>query len=172
MLHVISCTFSGENALILLFFDNYLAFIFIVPSQISFTLSRQEQIIETHRSWLRYMYRHSHLHNASSKCGNRIGGEKRWRKGTVKECSPRNVKRRGAGCRFRSDNLYEQINENPPSSEHTRREKKRRTRAERKKGTIRLRCFNSLSGDNDLRQVDPRFLHFFRSRQTPPAVIW
>lgn len=92
----------------------------------------------------------------------------------MKECSPRNVKRRGAGCRFRSDSLYEQINENPASEEHAesgrkkkeKREKKEDARIERKKGTIRLRCFNSLSSDNDLRQPDPRFLHFFHSRRT------
>lgn len=105
-----------------------------------------------------------------------ISGEERCKRHTVKECSPRNVKRRGAGCRFRSDSLYEQINENPASEEHAEREKKKekrgekkedRARIERKKGTIRLRCFNSLSSDNDLRQPDPRFLHFFHSRRTP-----
>lgn len=171
MLHIISCMFWREKCT----YSTFLCQLFSVHFHYLFSNIFYAITVRTNyrdSSWLWYLYRHSHLHNATSKCGNRIGGEKRWRKGTVKECSPRNVKRRGAGCRLRSDNLYEQINENPPSLEHTRREKKRRTWAERKKGTIRLRCFNSLSGDNDLRQVDPRFLHFFRSRQTPPAVIW
>lgn len=60
-----------------------------------------------------------------------ISGEERCKRHTVKECSPRNVKRRGAGCRFRSDSLYEQINENPASEEHAEGKKKRKKRGKK-----------------------------------------
>lgn len=62
-----------------------------------------------------------------------ISGEERCKRHTVKECSPRNVKRRGAGCRFRSDSLYEQINENPASEEHAEREKKKKKKEGKKR---------------------------------------
>lgn len=78
-------------------------------------------------------------------------------KGTAKECPPRNVKRRGGGCQFQSDSLYEQINENPPNLEIG---KKGRGRAEERNDSSSL--LHSLSSDNDLRQPDSRFLHFFR----------